>query len=67
MFLTIVYYYLSFSKPGSFCLREAIFFYRALISGVYYGFEYTILIEQGILASTILIIASIKARAKASF
>ncbi len=67
MFLTIVYYCLSSSKPSSFRLREAIFFCRALISGVYYGFEYTVLIEQGILASATLIIASIKARARASF
>jgi hypothetical protein len=67
VFLTIVYYCLSSSKPGSFRLREVIFFRRALISGVYYGFEYTILIEQGILASTTLIIASVKARARASF
>jgi hypothetical protein len=67
VFLTIVYYYLSFSKPSSFRLREAIFFYRALISGVYHGFKYTILIEHSILASATLIIASIKARARASF
>ncbi len=67
MFLAIVYCYLSSSKPGSFRLREAIFFCRALISGVYYGFEYTVLIEQGILASAVLIIASVKARARASF
>jgi hypothetical protein len=62
VFLTIVYYCLSSSKPSSFRLREAIFFCRALISGVYYGFEYTVLIERGTL-----IIASIKARARASF
>ncbi len=67
MFLTIVYYYLSSSEPSSFCLREAIFFYKALISGVYYSFKYAVLIEQGILASAILIIASVKARARASF
>jgi hypothetical protein len=67
VFLAIVYYCLSSGEPGSFCLREAIFFCRALISGVYYGFEYAVLIEQGILASAILIIASVKARARASF
>jgi hypothetical protein len=67
VFLAIVYYCLSSSKPGSFRLREAIFFYRALISGVYYGFKYVVLIEQGILASTILIIAFVRARARASF
>ncbi len=67
MFLVIIYYCLSSGEPGSFCLREAIFFRRALISGVYYGFEYAVLIERGILASTVLIIASIRARARASF
>jgi hypothetical protein len=67
VFLAIVYCYLSSGKPGSFRLREAIFFCRALISGVYYGFEYAVLIEQGILASAVLIIASVKARARASF
>jgi hypothetical protein len=67
VFLAIVYYCLSSSKPGSFRLRKAIFFCRALISGVYYSFKYTIVIEQGILASTTLIIASVKARARASF
>ncbi len=67
MFLTIVYYCLSSGEPSSFRLREAIFFRKALISGVYYSFEYAVLIERGILASTILIIAFVKARARASF
>jgi hypothetical protein len=67
VFLTIVYYCLSSGEPGSFRLREAIFFRRALISGVYYSFKYTILIERGIIASAILIIAFVKARARASF
>ncbi len=67
MFLTIVYYCLSSGEPSSFRLRKAIFFRRALISGVYYGFEYTVLIERGILAFATLIIASVKARARASF
>jgi hypothetical protein len=67
VFLAIVYCCLSSGEPGSFRLREAIFFCRALISGVYYSFEYTVLIERGILASTTLIIASVKARARASF
>jgi hypothetical protein len=67
VFLTIVYYCLSSGEPGSFRLREAIFFCSALISGVYYSFEYAVLIERGILASATLIIASVKARARASF
>ncbi len=67
MFFTIVDCCLSSREPGSFRLKEAIFFRRALISGVYYGFEYTVLIERGILASTVLIIASVKARARACF
>jgi hypothetical protein len=67
VFLAIVYYCLSSGEPSSFRLKEAIFFCRALISGVYYGFKYAVLIERGILASTILIIAFVKARARASF
>ncbi len=68
MFLAIVYYYFS-SRAGnlsSFLPRKDIRFYKALISGFYYGFEHILLLVRSMLVLAVFIIASVKASAMSS-
>ncbi len=63
MFFAIVYACFSSGKLGSFLSKAVICFLRALISGVYQGFERGLLLVRGILAFTAFDIASVRARA----
>ncbi len=63
MFFAIVYACFSSSELRSFLPRAVIRFLRALISGVYQGFERELLLVRGILAFAAFNIASVRARA----
>ncbi len=65
MFLAVVYSCFNSSELeiASFLPREDILFLKALISGVYQGFDRVLLQVRSILAFTAFVIASVRAKA----